>query len=133
MLTGLQYRILKRFRPPESSEQEAALEGALKLDRYGDWLLREIPGKRVIDFGCGGGAEAVPIIDDCRQRGAGSIVAPRLLPSLLVLRLRHFEKMRDAVGCRDPRAAGSKRPGQGSAQSIDPGARLGLDANLPQE
>jgi serine/threonine protein kinase len=46
------------------------------------------------------GAEAVPIIDDCLQRAAGKVVHPELLPGVLDLRLRHFEKTKDAAGCR---------------------------------
>jgi serine/threonine protein kinase len=46
------------------------------------------------------GAEAVPVIDECVRRGEGTTVAPRLLPAVLDLRLRHFEKARDAAGCR---------------------------------
>jgi serine/threonine protein kinase/tetratricopeptide (TPR) repeat protein len=46
------------------------------------------------------GAEALPILDDCIRRATGKDADPRLLPRLLVLRLRHFEKTRDAGGCR---------------------------------
>jgi serine/threonine protein kinase len=46
------------------------------------------------------GAEAVPIIDDCVQRATGKVVDPDLLPAVMDLRLRHFEKMRDVTGCR---------------------------------
>ena len=47
------------------------------------------------------GAEAVPIIDECVQRAAGKTVDPELLPGIIELRLRHFEKMKDAFGCRE--------------------------------
>jgi tetratricopeptide (TPR) repeat protein len=46
------------------------------------------------------GVEAVPVIDECVRRAAGKEVHPSLLPGLLQLRLRHFEKGRDAAGCR---------------------------------
>jgi hypothetical protein len=46
------------------------------------------------------GAEALPVIDECVRRATGQGVAPRLLPCLMALRVRHFEKTRDAVGCR---------------------------------
>jgi serine/threonine protein kinase len=46
------------------------------------------------------GAEAVPIIDECVRRAAAMSHARRLLASLIVLRLRHFENTRDAAGCR---------------------------------
>ena len=46
------------------------------------------------------GAEAVPVIDECVQRAAGKDVLPDLLPRVIDLRLRHFEKTKDAAGCR---------------------------------
>jgi tetratricopeptide (TPR) repeat protein len=46
------------------------------------------------------GAEAVAVIDDCVRRSAGQVVPPKLIPGVMDLRLRHFEKARDAAGCR---------------------------------
>jgi serine/threonine protein kinase/tetratricopeptide (TPR) repeat protein len=46
------------------------------------------------------GAEAVPVIDECVRRAAGQVVQPNLLPGVMGVRLRHFEKVRDAAGCR---------------------------------
>jgi hypothetical protein len=46
------------------------------------------------------GAEAVPVIDECVRRAAGKIVYAGMLPGVMILRLRHFEKARDAAGCR---------------------------------
>jgi serine/threonine protein kinase len=46
------------------------------------------------------GAEALPVIDECIQRATGKAVQPNLIPSVLVLRLRHFEKTKNAAGCR---------------------------------
>jgi serine/threonine protein kinase len=46
------------------------------------------------------GAEAVPIIDDCVQRAIHKVLDPRLLPSVMDLRLRHVQKTKDPVGCR---------------------------------
>jgi tetratricopeptide (TPR) repeat protein len=46
------------------------------------------------------GAEAVPVIDECVRRSAGQVVHPRLIPAVMDLRLRHFEKAKDAPGCR---------------------------------
>jgi hypothetical protein len=46
------------------------------------------------------GAEAVPIIDEYVRRAAGRVVDPRLVPAMIGLRLRHFEKAKDASGCR---------------------------------
>jgi hypothetical protein len=49
----------------------------------------------------GRGAEAVPLIDECFRRAAGKeCCPPDLLPGVLTVRLRHFEKARDAAGCR---------------------------------
>ena len=45
-------------------------------------------------------AEAVPVIDECVQGAAGKIVHPRLIPEVMDLRLRHFEKSKDPAGCR---------------------------------
>jgi serine/threonine protein kinase/tetratricopeptide (TPR) repeat protein len=52
----------------------------------------------------GRGAEAVRLIDDCVRRSAGQAVHPRLLPGVMDMRLRHFEKARDAAGCRQTAA-----------------------------
>jgi serine/threonine protein kinase/tetratricopeptide (TPR) repeat protein len=46
------------------------------------------------------GAEALPVIDEWVRRGATNPVAPRLLGSVMDLRLRHFQKAGDAAGCR---------------------------------
>jgi tetratricopeptide (TPR) repeat protein len=46
------------------------------------------------------GAEAVPVVDECVRRAAGKVVPSGLLPGVVDLRLRHFEKARDAAGCR---------------------------------
>jgi serine/threonine protein kinase/tetratricopeptide (TPR) repeat protein len=54
------------------------------------------------------GAEAVAIIDDCVQRASGKVVDPRLLPAVMDLRLRHFEKTKDPAGCRQTAAMWEK-------------------------
>jgi serine/threonine protein kinase/tetratricopeptide (TPR) repeat protein len=46
------------------------------------------------------GAEALPVIDQCLQHATARIVGPRLLTCVIYLRLRYFEKARDAAGCR---------------------------------
>ncbi len=46
------------------------------------------------------GAEAIPIIDECVQRAPGKGVHPSLIPWAMDLRLRHFQKSKDAAGCR---------------------------------
>jgi hypothetical protein len=50
--------------------------------------------------GLGRGTDAVPIIDDCLKRAADKVVHPQLIPMVMDLRLRHFQKARDAAGCR---------------------------------
>ena len=42
----------------------------------------------------------MPVIDECVQRAAGKVADQRLMPSVLDLRLRHFEKVKDPAGCR---------------------------------
>jgi serine/threonine protein kinase len=46
------------------------------------------------------GAEAVTIIDECLRRAEGKAVDPNLIPGVMDLRLRHYAKAKDAVGCR---------------------------------
>ena len=46
------------------------------------------------------GAEAVPLIDECVAGAAGRAVDPRMVPSVLDLRLWHFQKVADPAGCR---------------------------------
>jgi eukaryotic-like serine/threonine-protein kinase len=49
----------------------------------------------------GRGSEAVPIIDECFRRAASKPCCQRdLLPAVMDVRLRHFEKTGDAAGCR---------------------------------
>jgi eukaryotic-like serine/threonine-protein kinase len=45
-------------------------------------------------------AEAVPLIDECVQYATRKVVDPRLIPGVMNLRLRHFEKMKDVAGVR---------------------------------
>jgi serine/threonine protein kinase/tetratricopeptide (TPR) repeat protein len=45
-------------------------------------------------------AEALPIIEECCRLAAGRAVDPRLMPRVMSLRLRHFEKTKDGAGCR---------------------------------
>jgi tetratricopeptide (TPR) repeat protein len=53
-------------------------------------------------------AEAVPIIDDCVQRVTGKVVHPALLPGVMNLRLQHFAKTKDPVGCQQTAALWEK-------------------------
>jgi eukaryotic-like serine/threonine-protein kinase len=45
-------------------------------------------------------AEALQVIDDCFKRAAGKVVAPDLIPTILVRRMQYFQKKHDADGCR---------------------------------
>jgi tetratricopeptide (TPR) repeat protein len=54
------------------------------------------------------GAEAVPVIDGCVRLAAGKVVNPVLLPAVINFRLRHFEKIKDAAGCRQTAAMWEK-------------------------
>jgi tetratricopeptide (TPR) repeat protein len=44
--------------------------------------------------------EAILMIEECLKRSAGKVVHPQLIPFVVDLRLRHFEKAKDAAGCR---------------------------------
>lgn len=69
MFSALQYRILKRLYPrsPDLLTESGAKS---KLDLLGDNFLSKIPGKTVIDFGCGVGTEAI----EMAQRGALRVI-----------------------------------------------------------
>ena len=47
------------------------------------------------------GAEAIRVIDDCLERAARKIVERRLIQGITNVRPRHFEKAKDADGCRE--------------------------------
>jgi len=46
------------------------------------------------------GAEALPLLDECLRRSVGTRGDPALAPRVMYMRLRYFEKAKDAVGCR---------------------------------
>lgn len=68
MLSALQYRILKSLYPrsPDLLTESARTS---KLDLLGSSFLSKIPGKTIIDFGCGVGNEAI----EMAQRGAARV------------------------------------------------------------
>jgi non-specific serine/threonine protein kinase/serine/threonine-protein kinase len=47
------------------------------------------------------GTEAVVIIDECVRRTTSKVIASRPLAYMMDLRLRHFERSRDAAGCAE--------------------------------
>jgi tetratricopeptide (TPR) repeat protein len=85
----------------------------------------------------GRGAEAVPLIDVCVTRAAGQVAYPRLIPGVLYVRLRYFERTADAPGCRQTAALweGVNRFDAGSlytaARMRAIAARAGQRANQP--
>src|ERR1035441_7113754 len=79
MLTGIQYRILKRISPraPDCCSG-CAYEGKSKLAvLMGDEFFTKIAGKVIIDFGCG--AEAVEMAGRGAQRVIGIDIREDLL------------------------------------------------------
>jgi len=73
LLTEIQYRILKRISPGEpawSKPPEGDPPSRIGL-LLGDELLRSVAGKTVIDFGCGGGADAVELVRSGARRVIG--------------------------------------------------------------
>ena len=46
------------------------------------------------------GAEAIPLIDECVAKAAGQAVDPRMIPTVMSLRMEHFQKVGDPAGCR---------------------------------
>jgi tetratricopeptide (TPR) repeat protein len=47
------------------------------------------------------GTEALAMVDECLRLASGKNVDSRLFPVALATRLRHFEKVKDAAGCRE--------------------------------
>src|SRR5262249_56463379 len=48
----------------------------------------------------GGGGEAIPMTDECLRCAAGQVVDPRLIPTIMGLRMKHFRKQEDVAECR---------------------------------
>jgi SAM-dependent methyltransferase len=69
MFNALQYRILKSLYP-RSPDLLAETGDKSKLDLLGSNFLDKIPGKTIIDFGCGIGTEAI----EMAQRGAAQVI-----------------------------------------------------------
>jgi len=72
MLTGVQYRILRKIAPTEPNNcSGSAYEGKSKLAaQLGDGIFARTAGKVVIDFGCGEGVDAV----EMAAKGAGRVI-----------------------------------------------------------
>jgi SAM-dependent methyltransferase len=80
LLTDVQYRLLKRIAPTESTHLSgAAYAGRSKLRvLLGDRLFEACREKDVLDFGCGAGAEAVELASIAKSV-YGLDIIPRLL------------------------------------------------------
>lgn len=63
MLTGLQYRVLRRIAPvdPDSLSSSAYRNRSKLATLLGEGVLHELAGRSVIDFGCGEGHEALEL------------------------------------------------------------------------
>jgi SAM-dependent methyltransferase len=81
MLTSLQYKILKTISPgePDSCSGSAYIGKSKLAILLGPDFLQTIRGKRVIDFGCGEGAEAI----EMALNGAGKVVGIDIRENLL--------------------------------------------------
>ena len=127
MLTGLQYRLLRRIAPSEpTSMSGGAYTGRSKLRvLVGDELLAKLRDADVVDFGCGLGEEAVEIagvarsvygidivpryLDAARARAASAGVAPRCAfgsepprePADIVVSIDSFEHFGDPAAVLD--------------------------------
>jgi tetratricopeptide (TPR) repeat protein len=93
------YKLRRYAEALELSQEALALRKAKLGPDHPDTLL-SMWGVAVSLVELHRGGEALPIIDECLQRATGKEVHPRLLPGVMDLRLRHFEKARDAAGCR---------------------------------
>jgi tetratricopeptide (TPR) repeat protein len=94
------YAILGRHEDALELRQEtlALRQAKLGLDHADTLLSMHELAANLIQ--CDRGAEAVPLIDECVSLANGKAVDPNLIPGLIDLRLRHFEKQKDASGCR---------------------------------
>lgn len=84
MFTDLQCRLLSRLFPaiPDAAEHERSYSGGAKIQQLlGDQLLNLMPGKTVIDFGCGGGAEAI----EYARRGARQVIGLDIREDVLAI------------------------------------------------
>lgn len=71
MLTGIQYRILKKISPAGPDCSGSVYEGKSRLALLmGDKIFDRFAGKVVVDFGCGDGTDAV----EMAQKGAGRVI-----------------------------------------------------------
>jgi SAM-dependent methyltransferase len=81
MLTSLEYRILKKISPSAPDVLSgSAYQNQSKLQiLLGDGFLRRVPGKVVIDFGCGEGHESIELA----RAGAARVIGVDIQEHLL--------------------------------------------------
>ena len=98
MLTGLQYSLLKRLAPAEPRHcSGASYRNRSKLRAMlGDCWLEELPGKVVVDFGCGEGCETVELA----ERGALLAIGIDIRETLLARARQHAAASPAASRCR---------------------------------
>lgn len=84
--TALEYRILKLIAPAEPGHMDgSAYAGKSKLRvLLGEELIASLCGKRVIDFGCGDGAEAVDLVKSGARYVTGIDIRQDLLDAATV-------------------------------------------------
>jgi hypothetical protein len=54
-------------------------------------------------------AEAMPLIDECLRLAEGKYLDPAVVAALFDARMRHFERTKDPVGCRETAVMWEKR------------------------
>lgn len=104
--TKLEYRLLKLIAPAEPLHMNgSAYVGKSKLRiLLGEELINQVRGKRVIDFGCGEGAEAIDLI----RNGAQHVVGIDIRKPLLEAAARHAQSAGVAEHCEFCLTTGEK-------------------------
>jgi tetratricopeptide (TPR) repeat protein len=94
------YQALNRYEDALKLHREILEARKVKLGPDNFFTLRSMHNVSHCLMKLDRGAEAIPIIDDCVRLSAGKDVDKRLIPWDMDNRLRHFEKSKDAAGCR---------------------------------
>jgi SAM-dependent methyltransferase len=90
VLTEFQYRIIRTLAPRRSRLDESSYQGASKLRLVvGDHILAEVRGKRVIEYGCGAGRQAI----EMALAGAQHVTGVDIQEDLLALARAHAHEM----------------------------------------
>jgi serine/threonine protein kinase/tetratricopeptide (TPR) repeat protein len=94
------YEVLGRHADALRLRQRALARMRAKLGPDHPTTLLSLRGVAVSLVKLDRGAEAVPVIDEFVRRETVTVAYPNLLPGVMFLRLRHFERVGDAAGCR---------------------------------